>query len=89
VWFGETLDPTNMERVLGFMASASKGGRFVFLAAGTSGVVYPAAGFVDAARRFGAEAWLVNAEPADNTSRFEHFVQGASGEVLPRLFDFA
>jgi NAD-dependent deacetylase len=52
-------------------------------------VVYPAAGFVDAARRLGAETWLVNADPAENASRFEHFVQGPSGEVLPDLWDFS
>jgi NAD-dependent deacetylase len=85
VWFGEMLDPANMERVQRFMAEAASH-RFVFLAAGTSGAVFPAAGFVDAARRLGGETWLVNAEPAENASRFEHFVQGASGTVLPELF---
>jgi NAD-dependent deacetylase len=84
VWFGEMLDPDHMERVFAFMEQAARH-RFVFLAAGTSGAVYPAAGFVDAARGRGAETWLVNAEPADNTSRFEHFVRGASGAVLPRF----
>lgn len=87
VWFGEMLDPANMERVLSFMQRAATG-RFVFLAAGTSGVVYPAAGFVSAARRLGAETWLVNADPAENASQFEHFVQGPSGKVLPDLWDF-
>jgi NAD-dependent deacetylase len=85
VWFGEVLDPGIMKRVERFMREAS-GHRFVFLAAGTSGAVYPAAGFVDAARRFGAETWLVNAERAANTDAFHHFVAGPSGEVLPALF---
>lgn len=85
VWFGEMLDPANMARVERFMNAASNH-RFVFLAAGTSGAVYPAAGFVDAARRFGGETWLVNAERAANTDAFEHFVPGPSGEVLPALF---
>ena len=61
------------------------GGRLVFLAVGTSGSVYPAAGLVSAARRMGAETWLVNAEPPDNVSLFEHFVEGPSGQVLPEL----
>ena len=85
VWFGEMLDPADMERVGEFMHRA-RGHRFVFVAAGTSGVVYPAAGFVDEARRHGAETWLVNMEPADNRSRFRRFVQGPSGAVLPALF---
>jgi len=85
VWFGEMLDPAHLARVEAFMVEAARH-RFVFLAAGTSGAVYPAAGFVDAARRLGAETWLVNAEPAANTSAFAHFVQEPSGKALPRLF---
>ncbi len=84
VWFGEMLDRADLERVSAFMEAAAQR-RFVFVAVGTSGVVYPAAGFVDAARRHGAETWLVNAEPSDNAERFDRFVQGASGEVLPAL----
>jgi NAD-dependent deacetylase len=84
VWFGELLNPAHLDRIDRFMQSAATG-RLVFLAAGTSGAVYPAAGLVLSARSAGAETWLVNAEPADNTSAFHHFVQGPSGEVLPRL----
>lgn len=85
VWFGEMLFPGHFERIEGFLAGAS-GGALVFLAVGTSGAVYPAAGLVDLAARHGAETWLVNAEAADNRSRFDHFVQGRSAEVLPKLF---
>jgi NAD-dependent deacetylase len=84
VWFGELLDPEIIARVEAFMLSAARH-RFVFIAAGTSGAVHPAAGFVDAAHRLGAETWLVNAEPAANTARFDHFVQGVSGKALPEL----
>lgn len=82
VWFGEMLDPAHLRRIDAFMQGA---GHLVFLAVGTSGVVYPAAGFVSAARAMGAETWLVNAEPPDNVSHFEHFVEGPSGQVLPEL----
>jgi NAD-dependent deacetylase len=78
VWFGEALDPADMDRVRRFMLEASLG-RFVFLAVGTSGAVHPAASFVDAAAQLGAETWLVNAEEAANTARFRHFVAGPSG----------
>ena len=84
VWFGEMLDPSDLLSIETFMAEARKH-RFVFLAAGTSGAVFPAAAFVDRARLHGAETWLVNAEPAENTGRFHHFVQGRSGEVMPWL----
>jgi NAD-dependent deacetylase len=84
VWFGEMLDPANLEAVERFAGQASKG-RFLFLAIGTSGVVWPAAGFVDLARRAGAETWLVNAEEPENVGRFQHFIEGKSGELLPGL----
>lgn len=85
VWFGEMLDPDHLVRIEAFLALAQRAGRPIFVAAGTSGVVYPAAGFVDLARQYDAETWLINLEPADNAHRFHHFVQGKSGEVLPRL----
>ena len=84
VWFGEMLDPANMARVEAFMSEAARH-RFVFMAAGTSGAVYPAAGLVDTASRLGAETWLVNAEAAANTSAFGNFARGATGTVLPSL----
>jgi NAD-dependent deacetylase len=85
VWFGEMLDPANLERVQDFLL-AGEHHRLVFLAVGTSGAVFPAAGFVDTVRRIGGQTWLVNAQRADNTSAFEHFVEGPSGTVLPALF---
>lgn len=83
VWFGEQLDPGDMERIHRFVDEAGR--RLLFLAVGTSGAVYPAAGLVDEARRAGARTWLVNADPADNAGRFQHFVQGRAGELLPAL----
>ncbi len=88
VWFGELLDPAHLRAIDAFVERARRR-RLVFLAAGTSGAVYPAAGLVDAARAAGGETLLVNAEPADNLRRFQRFVQGRSGEILPALFEFA
>jgi NAD-dependent deacetylase len=85
VWFGEALDPRDLDRIDTFLREGARR-TLVFLAAGTSGVVYPAAGLVDVARRRGASTWLVNYDAPDNRSRFAHFVQGRSGEVLPGLF---
>jgi NAD-dependent deacetylase len=88
VWFGEWLDPAHLQRIEAFMQEA-RSGRFVFLAVGTSGLVYPAAGLVSAARRAGAETWLVNAEPPENRLLFEHVVEGQSGRVLPEFWSWA
>jgi NAD-dependent deacetylase len=87
VWFGEVLDPMHLHRISVFVEEA-RAGRLVFLAVGTSGFVYPAAGMVLQARAAGAEAWLVNSEAPDNVRAFHHFVQGPSGAVLPDLFEW-
>jgi NAD-dependent deacetylase len=87
VWFGEVLDPMHLHRISVFVEEA-RAGRLVFLAVGTSGLVYPAAGMVLQARAAGAEAWLVNSEAPDNVRAFHHFVQGPSGQVLPDLFEW-
>lgn len=61
--------------------------RLVFLAVGTSGVAYSAAGLVDLAKGYGAETWLLNAEPANNGPSFDHFAPGRSAEPLPLMLD--
>lgn len=84
VWFGEMLDPGHLRAIDAFIR-ADPGRPFFFMAIGTSGAVWPAAGLVNHARAVGATAVLVNAEPAENASRFHRFVQGKSAEVLPAL----
>ena len=84
VWFGEMLDPADLDAIGAFFGRA-RGHRFVFVAAGTSGHVFPAAALVNQARAQRGETWLVNAEPAANASDFEHVVLGKSGELLPKL----
>lgn len=84
VWFGEMLDGAHLERIDAFMRAA-RGQPLVYLAVGTSGLVYPAAGLVSRARGLGADTWLVNAEPPENVQAFDHFVEGPSGRVLPEL----
>jgi NAD-dependent deacetylase len=84
VWFGELLDPEHLERVAGFMRRGAQH-KLLFVAVGTSGLVYPAAGMVDSARAVGGDTWLVNADPTENAGRFHHFLRGASGTLLPQL----
>jgi NAD-dependent deacetylase len=82
VWFGEVLDPIDLHRISVFVDEARQA-RLVFLAVGTSGLVYPAAGMVLQARAAGGETWLVNAESPDNVRAFHHFIQGPSGRCSP------
>jgi NAD-dependent deacetylase len=85
VWFGEMLDPSHLQAIDAFMRRDT-GAPFVFIAAGTSGAVWPAAGLVNQARSLGALTILVNAEPAENTARFHRFVQAKSASALSALF---
>ena len=73
---------------IGRFVAESRRSRLVFLAVGTSGAVYPAAGLVLEARAAGGETWLVNAEPSENRGAFHHFVQGPSGKILPGFFEW-
>lgn len=87
VWFGESIDERALQRIERFVEQAGR--RLVFLAVGTSGVVYPAAAFVDVARSVGASTWLVNVEPSANAGSFDHVLLGTSGEVLPHFLSAA
>ena len=84
VWFGEAIPRDAMARIAAFVEAA--GPRLRFLAVGTSGLVYPAAGLVDVARRCGGRTWLVNAEPPANADRFDEVTIGPAGTMLPALF---
>jgi NAD-dependent deacetylase len=84
VWFGEAIPTEALAAIDRFLNRGAK--KLVFLAVGTSGVVYPAAGLVDVVKRAGGESWLVNAEAPANVSRFDHVEIGPAGTVLPALF---
>ena len=86
VWFGEQLDPETQVAVHRYLRRArAAGGAITYLAVGTSGNVYPAAGYVLDAKTAGADTWLANLEPAVNDRSFDHVVLGQATEVLPRL----
>lgn len=76
VWFGET--PLYMDEIYGALSEAD-----LFVAIGTSGSVYPAAGFVAAARSRGARACEINLEPSDTASLFDDARYGPASETVP------
>jgi NAD-dependent deacetylase len=59
----------------------------VFLAIGTSAVVYPAAALPQIAAEHGACLVEINFEPTPLTPMVDEFLQGKSGEILPTLVD--
>jgi hypothetical protein len=57
----------------------------VVLVVGTSGSVYPAAGFVHTARQRSIRTVYVGPEAPMNADAFDEIVEGAATEVLPQL----
>ncbi len=80
VWFGEMLPQPAVAK-----ASAAVTNCDLFLSIGTSAVVYPAAGFLHAARANGASSIEVNAEPSAATQIVDIALQGSASDILPRL----
>jgi NAD-dependent deacetylase len=76
VWFGEM--PYHMERIEALLAEAD-----LFISIGTSGNVYPAAGFVAEARAAGAHTVELNLEPSEGHSLFAEAVYGPATQVVP------
>jgi NAD-dependent deacetylase len=76
VWFGEM--PREMERIYAALAACD-----LFLSIGTSGAVYPAAGFVAEARASGAHTVEVNLEPSGGASHFAEAIYGTATEIVP------
>lgn len=78
VWFGEALPADALDRAHAAAASAD-----VFFVAGTSAVVFPAAGLVDVAKDAGAFVVEINPEKTGASERCDLSVRARSGEFLP------
>ena len=78
VWFGET--PMHLQAIATALRQAD-----LFVAIGTSGAVYPAAGYVAAARSAGIATCELNLDPADNAGLFDTALYGKASETVPRL----
>lgn len=76
VWFGEM--PYHMERIAAALADAD-----LFISIGTSGNVYPAAGFVAEALANGAHTVELNLEPSEGASYFAEHHHGPATVVVP------
>ncbi len=76
VWFGEM--PYQMERIFEAISRAD-----IFAAIGTSGNVYPAAGFVAEAARIGAQTIEINLEPSAVGSQFDDALLGPATQTVP------
>ena len=80
VWFGEM--PYEMERIDRALLDAD-----LFVSIGTSGAVYPAAGFVQTARYAGARTLELNLEPSLGSVYFDQSRTGPAGKLVPEWVD--
>ena len=80
VWFGEM--PYEMERIDRALMNAD-----LFVSIGTSGAVYPAAGFVQTARYCGARTLEMNLDPSLGSYLFDEARVGSAGELVPDWVD--
>ena len=76
VWFGEL--PLHLDDIDRALRNAD-----LFVAIGTSGAVYPAAGFAAEARAYGVPTCEINLEAADNAYCFDEARYGPASETVP------
>jgi NAD-dependent deacetylase len=76
VWFGEM--PLRMDAIARALRKAD-----LFVAIGTSGAVYPAAGFVAEALALGLRTCEINLEAADNAELFDEQRYGPASSTVP------
>ena len=80
VWFGEM--PLFMDDITRHVQNCD-----IFVAIGTSGNVYPAAGFVQMAAEFGAQTVEINLEPSAVHGLFDMGEYGPAGQTVPKWVD--
>jgi NAD-dependent deacetylase len=76
VWFGEV--PHHMDDIIEALVDCD-----LFVSIGTSGAVYPAAGFVQQARAYGARTLELNLVPSEGSWLFHEARHGRAGELVP------
>lgn len=80
VWFGEM--PYQMEKIYDPLSNCD-----LFISIGTSGNVYPAAGFVAHAIQSGAVTVEINLEPSLKTTMFDYAITSPASEGVSKLVD--
>ncbi len=80
VWFGEM--PYHMRRIESALAACD-----LFVSIGTSGAVYPAAGFVQMARGFNKATLELNLESSQGSHYFQENRLGPASSLVPQWVD--
>lgn len=77
VWFGEL--PLHLQEIFPALGRCE-----LFAAIGTSGAVYPAAGFVQRAASAGARTVELNLDASEVSSAFDEVRRGPAGQLVPQ-----
>jgi NAD-dependent protein deacetylase/lipoamidase len=80
VWFGESLDPVDLQRCTEALQSCD-----LLLVIGTSGVVYPAAGFASVAKGAGAVVVEINLDETPQSNLVDLALRGRAKDLVPQL----
>ena len=82
VWFGESLAEEDLQRSYAALQSSD-----LCLIIGTSGLVYPAAGFASIAKQAGAFVAEINLDPTPHTGFVDASLQGRAKDIVPLLLE--
>lgn len=80
VWFGESLNPAEIQRCTEVLQSCD-----VLLVIGTSGMVYPAAGFASVAKQAGATVVEINLDETPQSNLVDLTLRGRAKDLVPQL----
>ncbi|TKS57905.1 MAG: NAD-dependent deacylase [Nitrospira sp.] len=80
VWFGESLFPEDLTQCASALQACD-----VLIVIGTSGVVYPAAGFASMAKEAGAFVAEINLDTTPQSDLVDLSIQGRAKDVVPLL----
>ena len=82
IWFSDMLNPDTIQQADEAVSTCD-----LFVSIGTSGVVWPAAGYPQLAKSTGALCIELNPQPSEQSLIYERVYKGKAGELLPQLFN--
>lgn len=82
IWFGESLLAADLQQCANVLRNCD-----ILFVIGTSGVVYPAAGFAAVAKESGAFVAEINLDPTPQSSLVDVSLQGRAKDLVPLLLD--
>ena len=82
IWFSDILNRDTVQQADEAVSTCD-----LFVSIGTSGVVWPAAGYPQLAKSTGALCIELNPQPSEQSLIYERVYKGKAGELLPQLFN--